>query len=134
MACCSRSRRHRGQSVVEFAIALPLLLLLLAGGSDLARIYFVGDQIADAAREAALYAAHHPGYTAGDLRRIVNRNAGGSPLRCPTFTVSVPPSVAGAAGTTEQQVTIGCDMALVTGVMRIPSPVHLTATATAVVR
>jgi len=134
MACSSRSTRQRGQSVVEFALALPVLLLFLAGGSDLARVYFVGNQTVDAAREAALYAAHHPGYTAGDLSRIVNKNAGGSPLRCPAFTVSVPAPVAGPAGTTEQQVTIQCNVPLLSGVLHIPSPVQLASTATAVVR
>jgi Flp pilus assembly protein TadG len=53
----SRWRTSRGQSLVEFAIAFPLLLLLVIGGSDLARAYFVGIEISDAARESAMYIA-----------------------------------------------------------------------------
>jgi hypothetical protein len=52
----------RGQSLVEFALVLPLLLLLLAGGVDLARAYFVGIEVSNAAREATLYVAREGPY------------------------------------------------------------------------
>ncbi|MDA8332224.1 MAG: pilus assembly protein [Candidatus Dormibacteraeota bacterium] len=54
-----RSPAPRGQSLVEFALVLPLLLLLLAGGVDLARAYFVGIEVSNAAREASLYLARN---------------------------------------------------------------------------
>ena len=53
----------RGQSLVEFALVAPILLLLLAGGADLARAYFVGIQVSDGAREASLYIARDAPYT-----------------------------------------------------------------------
>lgn len=60
MSRSAGARRLRGQSLVELAIALPVLLLLFAGGTDLARAYFVGTEVADAARAAALYVAANP--------------------------------------------------------------------------
>ncbi len=63
---------RRGQSLVEFALALPLLLLLVVGGSDLARAYFVGIEVSDAARESALYIARTgPFNTAGSYSAII---------------------------------------------------------------
>jgi len=48
MARNSRS----GQSLVEFAFALPVLLLLLVGIIDLGRGFYVREQVSDAARAA----------------------------------------------------------------------------------
>lgn len=53
----------RGQSLVEYALVVPALLLLLAGGADLARAYFVGIEVSNAAREASLYVAGNAPYT-----------------------------------------------------------------------
>jgi Flp pilus assembly protein TadG len=41
-----------GQSLVEFAFALPVLLLLLLGMLDLGRAFYVREQLSDAARAA----------------------------------------------------------------------------------
>lgn len=54
--------KPRGQAMVEFALVLPILLLLLAGGVDLARAYFVGIEMSNAAREASLYIARGAPY------------------------------------------------------------------------
>ena len=52
---------ERGQSVVELALILPVLLLLLASAIDLGRLYYSQITVNDAAREGALEAAHNPG-------------------------------------------------------------------------
>lgn len=37
----------------------PILLILLAVGGDLGRVFFIGTQVTNAAREGALYAGQH---------------------------------------------------------------------------
>lgn len=50
-----RSFRRRGTAVVEFALAAPLLLLLLAGVLDFAMALRTATAVADAARVGAQY-------------------------------------------------------------------------------
>ena len=47
----------RGQSLVELALALPILLLILLGLADLGRAFYYTSAIANAARVGAAYAA-----------------------------------------------------------------------------
>jgi len=49
----SRRRRTRGQSLVEFALVLPVFLLMLFGLIDGARYVFVSNALSNAAREGA---------------------------------------------------------------------------------
>jgi Flp pilus assembly protein TadG len=52
-------RRSRGQSLVEFALVLPIFLLMLFGVIDLGRVIWTIDNISNAAREGARYASVH---------------------------------------------------------------------------
>jgi Flp pilus assembly protein TadG len=49
----NRRRRERGQDLIEYALILPVLLLLIFGVVELALIFFSYNTISDAAREAA---------------------------------------------------------------------------------
>lgn len=55
----SRERR-RGQSIVELALILPVMLVVLAVASDLGRIFHTRIVLANAARAGALEAGRHP--------------------------------------------------------------------------
>ena len=52
--------QDRGQSLTELALLLPLLILILLGTVDLARIYNAYVTLTNAAREGARYGATHP--------------------------------------------------------------------------
>jgi Flp pilus assembly protein TadG len=45
--------RHRGQSMVEFAVLAPVFFMLLLGTIDLGRAVYIYNSISDAAREGA---------------------------------------------------------------------------------
>lgn len=52
-----RGRRSRGQSVVEFALVLPVFLLITVGVVDMARVYTSYVSLTNGVREGALYAS-----------------------------------------------------------------------------
>jgi len=53
----SARAHHPGQALVEFALILPVLLMLTLGVVDFSRIFFAQIALANAVREGALYAA-----------------------------------------------------------------------------
>ena len=56
-----RSRpRTRGQSMVEFALVTPLLLLIFAGAADFGRAFFAYVAIENAAKEGAFFGSRLP--------------------------------------------------------------------------
>jgi hypothetical protein len=54
-----RSEQPRGQALVEFALAAPLFMMVLVGIIVLGLIVFYNQQLTNAAREAARFAAVH---------------------------------------------------------------------------
>jgi Flp pilus assembly protein TadG len=101
-----RRKRTRGQALVEFAITLPIIVLLVAGVLELGRGYTFAVATSDAARDAARYVAgktstsNGPGLTnmcslvTADLAAIT------STVSCPTQVNHAPPFVAGTDYTT----------------------------------
>jgi hypothetical protein len=53
-------RAESGQSLVEMALSMVILVLLLSGLIDLGRLYFTYIALEDAVGEAALYLSIHP--------------------------------------------------------------------------
>jgi len=53
MRCHRVSYARRGQAIVETALLLPILMLLVMGTADLARVFYYSIAITNAAREAA---------------------------------------------------------------------------------
>ncbi len=67
-----RERRTRGQSFVEFALVLPVLLILVLAALDFGRVYLGWVNVQNMARIAANFAANHasawePPITADDV-------------------------------------------------------------------
>jgi hypothetical protein len=56
-----RRRRQRGQALLEFAVVLPVFMVVLLGMIDLGRVIWANDSISNAAREAARFAIVHGG-------------------------------------------------------------------------
>jgi Flp pilus assembly protein TadG len=56
----ARRRRPRGQTIVELALILPIMLVLLATASDLGRLFHSQIVVTNAARAGALEAARNP--------------------------------------------------------------------------
>jgi PKD repeat protein len=55
-----RNRQSRGQSLVEFALIVPVFLVLLAAALDLGRVFYTTVTMNNAAREGAFQAAVTP--------------------------------------------------------------------------
>lgn len=68
-------RRSEGQSLVEFALGVPLILLLLLGTIDLGQIFFEYIQLRNAVREGASFGSRDPFNEAG-IRAVVREHAG----------------------------------------------------------
>jgi Flp pilus assembly protein TadG len=69
-----KTKTERGQSLVELAISLVLLLLLLSGAVEFGIAFFQFVQLRDAAQEGALYGSMNP----TDCTNIVARVKGAS--------------------------------------------------------
>src|SRR4029079_1583330 len=57
----SGQQRSRGQGLVEFALVLPVFMVILIGMVDLGRAIWANNSVANAAREAARFASAHGG-------------------------------------------------------------------------
>ena len=64
-----RCRSRRGNAIVEFTILFPVMLLMLFGTMDFARVFFGGIAMENAARAGVQYGALSPG-RAGDTDGI----------------------------------------------------------------
>ena len=61
------SKNERGAELLEFAIVLPLLILLVLGAIEFGRAYFTYNILAKAVRDGARYAATSEATSAGTL-------------------------------------------------------------------
>lgn len=56
----NEKKHEKGQSLVEFALSLPILILILSGLIDIGRVYVAYIFLEEAAAEAALYISLNP--------------------------------------------------------------------------
>jgi len=54
-------RRQEGAAMVEFALILPVLLILILGGMDLGHMFYLQHLITNASREGARFGAKYTG-------------------------------------------------------------------------
>lgn len=80
-------KHERGQSLVELAISLLILLYLLSGAVEFGIAFFQYVQLRDAAQEGALYASMNPSDGDGIEARI--RAASSSPIDLTDSSVDV---------------------------------------------
>lgn len=66
------SRKEKGQSLVEFAFSIVVLLLLVAGAVDLGRALYTYMGLRDAAQEGALYGSTNPTLESEIVSRVRN--------------------------------------------------------------
>ena len=71
-----RGKQERGQSLIETAAGLMVLLVLLAGLVDLGRALFARVAMLDAAEEGALYGSYQPTDMYGIEGRIRDQSDG----------------------------------------------------------
>jgi Flp pilus assembly protein TadG len=69
---------ENGQSIVEMALAFPVLLLLLLAVIDFARIMDAGIVLTNSAREGARYGSLDPDLTEADIQQLVVNDILGS--------------------------------------------------------
>jgi Flp pilus assembly protein TadG len=86
---------EKGQSLVEMAISLMVILLLLAGAIDAGMAFFSYVALYDAAEEGAIYGSINPTDSPGIEARV--RSASSSPVNLKSIiTVTVVPSITGS--------------------------------------
>ncbi|HKC19421.1 MAG TPA: TadE/TadG family type IV pilus assembly protein [Candidatus Dormibacteraeota bacterium] len=96
-----RNRKRKGQALVELALALPILIVLIAGVLELGRGYSFAVETSDAARDAARYVAGKTTTTNGpglaSMCSLVSADLAAvtSNVTCPTQVNHAPPFVAG---------------------------------------
>jgi Flp pilus assembly protein TadG len=80
-------KNERGQSLVELAVSLVLLLLLLSGAVEFGMAFFQFIQLRDAAQEGALYGSINPNQDANIIARV--QGASNSPIDLTTITPTI---------------------------------------------
>ena len=105
-----RNKRQMGQSLVEAALDLPLVIMLMLGMLDLGRAFFILVELNDAADEGAVYAGIDYTDTAGIAVRAAD-SASLVTITSGDVTLTGPPSNAVGQPVT---VTISISMTLFT--------------------
>lgn len=67
-----KNRNEKGQSLIEIAVTLPIILLILLGTIDFGMALFSYSILRDAAQEGALYGSFNPGNEAEIENRARN--------------------------------------------------------------
>jgi len=142
------TRSSRGQSLVEFALVLPVLLILVLMAIDFGRLFSSWVTLNNAARVAANYAAANPDEAFGagsDYETQVNKE-GFASLNATCATAGVPPpdfadTAVDTNGTTHNMgdvatVSISCNFKVLTPIISavVGSSLPITASSSFTIR
>lgn len=91
------ARRSSGQELMEYAITVPIFLLIVFGIFDLGRVVYFASALQNAAREGARYGVVNPHDTPNVISRVKQRSLGlnkndisvSVTWNCPTVLVDV---------------------------------------------
>jgi Flp pilus assembly protein TadG len=83
-----RVARERGSAFVELAVTLPVLVALLVGSIDFARVFFTAMAVTTAVRAAAQYGARDTTLATADMEATANTMWQGEFGNTTGFTVS----------------------------------------------
>jgi Flp pilus assembly protein TadG len=125
-----------GQSLVELALLLPILILIMAGALDLARVYDAYTSITNASREGARYGAANPTDNSG-IASAVNRELTSTGISgvtvseaCSTYSANTPVDC-GVANTGDRiTVSVSYPFRFVTGLIIGLSSISMSNSAT----
>jgi len=85
----SADSKQTGQDLVEFALLLPILLLLVFGIFDLGRLFHAGITITSAAREGARFGTRNKEATDEEIRIATRNEALNSGIDLSSSTIDV---------------------------------------------
>ena len=104
----NKIKNERGQSLVELAVSLVLLLLLLSGAVEFGMAFFQFIQLRDAAQEGALYGSINPDQPVNIESRT--RGASNSPINlADTSAVTIVISIDGIDSSNASYGTVDCE-------------------------
>lgn len=107
-------RGDAGQALVEFALVVPILLLLLLGIVDFARAWNVYQVLTDAAREGARTAViDNPDIVESDVRDVIRGALSRAGLEPDSATISISGFRAGRGTPAEVEVDYPYELAFV---------------------
>ena len=127
-------RGERGAVAVEFAIVLPLLLLLVVGSMDLGHRYFIQYLTSNASREGARYASKYTGNpvlpTSDAISNYVKLSSGLNYNKFNLTNLAVSGSYTGASPNTVVTVSVQADKQwwILSGLLGLANPTRVRAT------
>jgi Flp pilus assembly protein TadG len=89
LTCASARLPGRGQSLVEAAVTLPLVLLLALGVTDIGRAFYYREAVTNAARQALRVAVNSTQHSTADA---ICASAGAGPIAVTTNSPINPPT------------------------------------------
>jgi len=100
-------RSDTGQSLVEFALVMPIVLLMLVGIIEFGRAWNVQQVMTDAAREGARQAVlANSGVTQASVVATINAALSRAAIDINTTQITLMGTAAGLAGTPDSLVTV----------------------------